>query len=287
MRWRRREFLTWLMGASVLAGLPEEKALAARTSWSQTAYLSNASALATAVPLTIAAWFNPSSVASFQCITAISNTSANTYFALAIRGSGGGSTLSIFSQLAGVADFAQSSISPTTNKWNSGVGAMTGSGQTVWLNGGNSGTNGTTNTLSGLSLTSIGMLNTNSAGAGSTFTGPIGEVGYWSAGLSATEASAYNAGVPPNMIRRGSLIAYWPVYGALSPEPDESGGGHPMTLTGSPTASFAPPVSRFPPIIKQGRFEHHGRPPLLRPQEALDWLYQHRRELAHDLRVAA
>ena len=63
--------------------------------------------------------------------------------------------------------------------------------------------------------------------------GPIAEVAAWTTGLSAAEWQAMAKGVTPNRIRPASLLAYVPLWGVGSSEPDLSGNGNHFTINGT------------------------------------------------------
>jgi hypothetical protein len=73
-----------------------------------------------------------------------------------------------------------------------------------------------------------------------TFKGYIAEVGVWNDVLSPIERTALAGGVSPASVRRSSLVGYFPLYGAKSPEPDYSGNKDNGVLTGAPKAPHCP-----------------------------------------------
>lgn len=68
--------------------------------------------------------------------------------------------------------------------------------------------------------------------------GRIAEFAIWDALLTASECGALARGASPNSIRRQSLVAYWPLWGASNPEPGLPG-GH-ATVTDAVAAPHAP-----------------------------------------------
>lgn len=71
--------------------------------------------------------------------------------------------------------------------------------------------------------------------------GSFAEGTVWNIDLTANEAKALALGVRSNRLRPASLKAYWPLFGLQSPEPDLSGNGYNLTITGSvPQANHAP-----------------------------------------------
>ena len=89
-----------------------------------------------------------------------------------------------------------------------------------------------------------------SISGGNFMNGRIAEVGFWSVSLSDAEVTALVRGVSPLMVRPGSLLGYWPVYGQASPEIDLSPSHAPMTLEGTaPLANHAPVGCPFPVAV--------------------------------------
>lgn len=88
-----------------------------------------------------------------------------------------------------------------------------------------------------------GYAATGSPGACSTanFPGIVAEIGVWSVSLTAPEADSLYK-VCPKRVLPGSLLAYWPLWGASgsSIEPDLSGNKLNGTLTGTSPANHPP-----------------------------------------------
>ena len=70
--------------------------------------------------------------------------------------------------------------------------------------------------------------------------GDIAHVAVWDVVLTDDEVATLAEGISPLRVRRGSLIAYWPV-GGQSTERDIVGGLN-MTVNGTPTQSEEPPI---------------------------------------------
>lgn len=69
----------------------------------------------------------------------------------------------------------------------------------------------------------------------------LAEAGLWTVLLTDPEIVALAKGTSPNNIRRSSLVAYWPLWGAGAPEADLSSGVHNMAITGTvPAANHSP-----------------------------------------------
>jgi hypothetical protein len=114
-------------------------------------------------------------------------------------------------------------------------------------------------------FTSSGAFNTNDGngtkaleiggdgGGGHLYGGTIADVAVWNAVLSSAEVIALSKGARPHTIRPLSLVAFWPLDGLQSPEPDLSGGVFNGTLTGTAKA-FGPPLAPFTPRWPQFTF---------------------------------
>jgi hypothetical protein len=74
----------------------------------------------------------------------------------------------------------------------------------------------------------------------------LADVAIWNVDLTAFEISALAKGARPNIIRPASLVAWWPLDGLQSPEPDLSRNAKNGTLTGT-AAAFGPPYAPFTP----------------------------------------
>lgn len=104
--------------------------------------------------------------------------------------------------------------------------------RTAFVNGGSKTTNTTSkSTPSGLAATILGKYEH----SGSFFAnGAFAEVGIWAAALDDAEVIALSKGVSPLQIRPQSLVAYWPLIGNDSPEPDRWRSRVDLTLTNAP-----------------------------------------------------
>jgi hypothetical protein len=72
------------------------------------------------------------------------------------------------------------------------------------------------------------------------FDGVIAEVAYWSAALTADEIASLSKGFSPGLVRPQSLVAYYPLIGNNSPEPDRSRTSSPLTVSGATKADGFP-----------------------------------------------
>jgi len=79
------------------------------------------------------------------------------------------------------------------------------------------------------------------------FTGRMAEAAIWNVALSDDEIISLSRKFSPALVRPTALAAYWPLMGAVSPEPDLKG-GYPLTITGSvPKADHVPIIARRRP----------------------------------------
>lgn len=125
----------------------------------------------------------------------------------------------------------------TASAWQHACGVWSSAtSRTAYLNGTDAQTNTSSRTPSGLDATVIG------AGIdtvpGGFFNGAIMEAAIWNLALTAQEVEML--GTPgvmqcPLSIRPSALVAYWPLIGVDSPEPDRVGGFN-TTVTGATEA---------------------------------------------------
>jgi hypothetical protein len=119
-----------------------------------------------------------------------------------------------------------------------GIFAATNSRQAV-LNGAIATANTTSITPAGINRTLIGARILTTPGAFAD--ADIAECAAWNATLVQDEWAALAKGISPLLIRPDALLAYWPLIGRSSPEPDWVG-GFDMTLTNSPTTAAHPRI---------------------------------------------
>jgi hypothetical protein len=100
-------------------------------------------------------------------------------------------------------------------------------------------------------LGSLSIGNTDATTGNSACTCALAEFGMWNVVLTAAEISALTNGARPYTIRPVSLLAYYPLDGIQSPEPDISGNALNLTVTGA-TLAAGPPVMPFSPRWPQG-----------------------------------
>jgi len=179
-------------------------------------YLSAASAVATAAPLTWAGFFNSSSATVGQCIAAVTdNASANfDEFRVEIRGDVAADPVRAAIVAAGT------TVSADTGTYSTGVWGHAGAvfasstSRTPYFGGAAGTTNTTSSTPSGITHTSIGVIIRPALPL--PFNGSIAEVGAWNVALTTFEVAALSHGCSPLLVRPTALIGYWPLFGGYS-----------------------------------------------------------------------
>lgn len=192
------------------------------------------------VPLTISAWIYPTTLGVGQCAVGVGRTGTQNHSHI-LRIPTVDTIRAQTQQTTAV--FAEASGTLSTNVWaHACVVFASSTDRRAYLNGSSSeGTNTTAATPVSMTTTAIGV---HTSGV-NPFNGRIGEVGIWNVALTAPEIDALARGVSPRLIRPGNLKGYWPVWGAASPEPDLSGSGFNMSLTGTPAQVDHPPTMAY------------------------------------------
>ena len=201
-------------------------------------YLSNANAIVTAVPCSMAAWIYKDDAAAAGTILSV-GASATTAQMLLFYSSAEDVTARSISVLAGSAS-ATSSGAGSNNAWIHAAGVWrTSTSRDAYRDGVNKGSNATDITPLLLDRTFIGQ-SANSTG-GVFMPGRIAEAAIWNVALSDADVAALAKGVCPLHVRPDGLVAYWPLIGRNDPEPDFVG-GYAMTLNAAPTQAAHPRV---------------------------------------------
>jgi hypothetical protein len=133
------------------------------------------------------------------------------------------------------------STSAVTGTWQHACGVShSPTDHRVFLDGGGKGTDAVSQTLSTNTVdrTTIGGFWTTDWY--NKMDGQIAEACIWNIGLSDEEIAALARGVHPLNMHRASIVGYWPLFGNDSPEPDLSGNGLGMTVTGATKDDHCP-----------------------------------------------
>lgn len=201
----------------------------------------------TALPFTMAAWVYPvasvtnGQIQYFFTIGDAANDSAQ----LHIEGISGAwqAKAVIYADATGPAKQAVTAVAATANAWNHYAGVFTATDRSIYLNGANKVTN--SGALSGGTWNDSGIIVVGGANfdiAENPFDGRIGEAGIWNVALDDDEVAALGKGFSPLLIRPGSLVAYWPLFGNDSPELDRSKNRYDLTLVNTPTKADHPRI---------------------------------------------
>lgn len=204
-------------------------------------------AVISGLPFTIAVWAFPDIATTYMEGVAIVDQSVdnNTQFRLSFRGDVAGDPVRVTSRKTIQVD-ADTTTGFTTGEWNHACGVFAATNdRRVFLNGGSKGTNATENepTIANMDRLVIGRLEDLSPGQ--PFDGRIAEVVVWNVALTDAEVAIIaRPGFPQHRYRPGNIIGYWPL-GMGSPEPDWSGQGNNLTVTGATIADHVPIAPPF------------------------------------------
>lgn len=170
-------------------------------------YLSASSAVASAMPLTIAAWAYPTTTGTARVMAALDSTSGFSTFLLALSASN-----QVFTNAsAGTGNFVTSTAAVNTNEWCHACGVFAStSSREVFTNGTSTASSASSFTAPAPNGTKIGARLQNGT-LGSQFSGRIAEVGIWSAALTVSEIASLARGVTCDQVRPQSLVFYAPL----------------------------------------------------------------------------
>lgn len=197
--------------------------------------LSAAAGVVTAMPLSMACWFNPTSAATAGILMCQDEAVSGDAYTIRKQAAG---TLSCQSIAGGAAATATTSTSYTAGAWHHACAVFTSAtSRTIYLNGGGVGTNATSKSPAAPTKTNLGFL----TGPSVIYAGDLAVPAIWNAALTAADAAQLFSGASPLLIRPDVLVAYWPLIGRTSPEIDLVG-GFAMTVTGTPTAAPHPRI---------------------------------------------
>lgn len=198
--------------------------------------LTRSNAVISAYPFTVAAWARATTVASLQEVISIgANTGANQN-EVSIGFSATGAPRARVAT-AGTERIATAGAAPSNGAWCHICGVFTNStSRDCYLNAANKGSNTSSVNLSG-SLDRMALGRRELDTPSNYLTGAIAEAAIWSVALDIDEITALAKGVCPLLIRPTALLAYWPLFGNDSPEPDRWRNSYALTLVNTPTKS--------------------------------------------------
>lgn len=153
-------------------------------------YLTIASAIATAVPITMICRFAHANVTDTDALMSICDSAETNYFYLMPAGAVAGDPIQFSSWQAGVGGTATSLSGYIASTWFTAAG-VTGAtnARAVYINGGSKGTNATDKTPDGLDTTYIGVY-TEGATKGGYYTGNIAACAFYNIALSDAQVLA-------------------------------------------------------------------------------------------------
>lgn len=173
-------------------------------------YLEHDSPLATAVPLSVACWFQTHSETLNSTLIFLGDKDAHTQaFVLQIRGTDAlDNTLRCFTVNGATIGSAYTSSSWTANTWHHGCGVFASStDRRCFLDGGSKGTDATDVTPTGIDRLSLGRSGDLSPGA--YMKGYLAEVGVWAGTLTDAEVAILANGTPPDRVQPHNLVHYY------------------------------------------------------------------------------
>ena len=198
-----------------------------------TQYLSVSSAPITALPFTMAAWFNSDSVVAGQVILSLDNgATAFQGYRLLAAGTVAGDPLRADTGGAFPNVSLDSSIGYTANTWNHAAGVFTQPSVSVSLNGSVNSTTSNFTTFPTVNRFNIGI-RLSSGIPGLYLDGRTAEVGIWNAALTAAEIASLAKGMTCDKVRPQSLVFYAPLVRDLQ---DVKGG---LAITNNNGATVA------------------------------------------------
>ena len=212
-------------------------------------YLSYASAVLSAVPISLACWFNTDNTAAEQELISICRSNADHWHSLRASGSIGGDPIRA-STFDGGWNAAQTTTGYSANTWHHACGVWAAAdSRSAYIDGGSKHTQTSSRTPTSLDLTYIGA-NEFSSSPTNYMSGSIAEVGIWNVALTDAEVAILAKGYSPLFVRPQSLVLYIPL---IRDNDEDLIGGLSFTANGSPTVSAHPRVF-YPsvPIYRMG-----------------------------------
>lgn len=205
-----------------------------------TQYLEKTTAVVSAYPLTLAGWVNPTTLPASTAHAILSMTdSSNPDNTIMLYVFGSNLVAGVIDGSGSVNAIGTTALSTST--WAHGTAVfVNATDRHILTNGGDKVTNTTSKNAPTVARTDLGATRTGASAATFFVDGLIAEVGIWSVALDDAEALALARGLSPTMIRPASLVAYWPLFGNDSPEPDRWKNRHDLTLVASPTKADHP-----------------------------------------------
>lgn len=188
-------------------------------------------------PVTMACWFRPTTLSTVQVIFGFSDSGNNNLQRLRV---GGASTNQLGAQEfnSPTNEIAESSNTMSAGTWHHCGGVFaSATSRSVYLDG-TKVTNTNSCTPTGLDR----LLFCRNAADLQFGNGRMAEAAVWDVALDDAEMTALAKGICPLLIRPASLVAYYPLVGNDSPEPDRWKNRYDLTLTNGPTKADHPRI---------------------------------------------
>jgi len=205
--------------------------------------LSNAAAVLTATPITMACWVWTDQVTDGAAFMSLANGgTVDDYFFLGFYGHIGGDPITANTRQGANNYDAMTSTGMSVNTWHHACAVFASpTSRASYIDGGSKGTNASSSTPVGISRTAIGLIWDSSPAY--FHDGRIAEAAIWNAALTDAEVAILGKGYSPLFVRPQSLVAYWPLIGRTNPEIDIIG-TYPMTENPAPNVAAHPPIMR-------------------------------------------
>lgn len=201
-------------------------------------YLSISTAAVAAAPLTLACWFNSTSIAVNQGLINVSSASGDQNFRLSAQGAVTGDPVRAQALNVSANGLADTTTGYLANTWTHACGVFTSAtSRTAYINGGSAGTDTVSVTPPSIDRMFIGVTRNGSAFTNYT-AGQIAEVGIWNVALTTAEIASLAKAVSPALIRPASLVFYAPLVREFT----DLRGARVFTNNGTATVSAHPRI---------------------------------------------
>jgi hypothetical protein len=194
------------------------------------------SALATATPVSMACWFNPTAVGTvsdcFINLIASGGNGSTTRNSLTLGTTFSPTAIKASADTNGTVANAATTTAQVANVWQHACAVFTSpTSRAAYLDGAGKGTNATSNTPSGLNRTSVGL--SDDAGPNQALRASIAHVAVWNVALTDHEVFLLSRGADPRTIQPAYLLVYLPCVGLGGQEFDLSGRGNNFAVVGA------------------------------------------------------
>lgn len=199
------------------------------------------SAVVTALPITLACWFNADSAAVSGSMLAVSTSGGTGRVTITAAGTVAGDPVQAGTVTSGgTATSVNTTTGYTVGTWHHACAVFASStSRTVYIDGGSSATDTTSVNATGMNRTNIGARY--SGTLGSYFDGKIAEAAVWNVALTAAEVASLAKGFSPIQVNPQGLIFYVPLINNVV----DLRGGVTLTPTGSPALYAQPRVYKL------------------------------------------